>query len=233
MEDKKNVIEDAVSTAEETCPDMPDAPQPVSAAATAGKGKKKKTWKQELLDWLIHIAIALVLVVIIRSFFFQIIRVDGDSMNDTLVHNERLFVTVLDVKLSGADRGDIVICKYPGRGNTNFVKRIVAAPGDQVYRENGITHVIYTGEDGETVDETLDGEKYTIYHVTEAPQDYGPYTLGEDEYFAVGDNRYNSHDSRNWMDAAGDNDVGPITGDMLVGRVRTVIWPLSAIRSPK
>ena len=63
------------------------------------------------------------------------------------------------------------------------------------------------------------------------PDDYGPYTLGEDEYFVVGDNVYNSHDSRDWNDSDPTGDVGPITGDMIVGRARFVFWPLSEIRS--
>ncbi len=50
--------------------------------------------------------------------------------------------------------------------------------------------------------------------------------------FVVGDNLYNSHDSRDWQDALyPSDDVGPITGDMIVGHARFVFWPLSEIRS--
>ena len=204
-----------------------DLVEAVQGGKKRRKKKEKKTWKQELREWIVSIAVALLVVFVIRTFFFQIIRVDGDSMNSTLFHNERLFVTVLDVKLNGVDRGDIVICKYPDRGNTNFVKRVVAVPGDSVYCENGVTHVVYevTEEDGTvtTVDEALD-ERWALYYPAGSMKDYEIYTLGEDQYFVVGDNRYNSHDSR-------DSDVGPISGDMIVGKVRTVIWPLSEIRS--
>ena len=71
----------------------------------------------------------------------------------------------------------------------------------------------------------------TLYYINGSPDDYEPYTLGEDEYFAVGDNRYNSHDSRDWRDSDSSNDVGPITKSMVVGRVREVIWPLNHIRA--
>lgn len=65
------------------------------------------------------------------------------------------------------------------------------------------------------------------------------YVLGEDEYFVVGDNRYNSHDSRWWngpnveMNVTNDTsgDVGPITSDMILGRAKFVFWPLDGIRS--
>ena len=198
--------------------------------------KKKKSARQEIREWVVSIAVALMVVFFIRNFLFQIIRVDGDSMSTTLLNNERLFVTVLDVKLGGANRGDVVICHYPGRGSVNFVKRVVAVEGDSVYRENGVTHVVYetTDANGETVvvDEMLD-ERYGQYYLNGSSEDYEPYVLGEDEYFVVGDNRYNSHDSRDWNDNSPVNDVGPIDESMLVGRVRTVIWPFSAFRSVK
>lgn len=200
------------------------------------KKKPKKDWKKEIREWVVCFAVALMVVFLIRNFLFQVIRVDGDSMSSTLLDGERLFVTVTDVLLSGADRNDVVICRYPNRGSTNFVKRVVGVPGDQVYRENGVTHVVYeeTDADGNvhTVDEMLD-ERYALYFFGSSADDYAPYTLAEDEYFVVGDNRYNSHDSRDWNDDDPKRDVGPITRDMLVGRVRQVIWPLSDIRSIK
>ena len=205
------------------------------AASSTGE-KKKKSWKEELREWIISIAVALLVVFVVRTFLFQIIRVDGDSMNSTLLDGERLFVTVADVKLDGVERGDIVICMYPNRGKTNFVKRVVGVPGDQVYRDKGVTHVVYetVNEAGETVtvDEMMD-ERWALYYINGSTDDYAPYTLGEDEYFMVGDNRYNSHDSRDWNDGNPNGDVGPVTGDMIVGKVQAVIWPLSEIRVPE
>ena len=189
----------------------------------------KKSWRRELREWIVSIAAALMIVFILRTYVFQIIRVDGDSMYSTLLNNERLLVSVLDVRLGNVERGDIVICHYPNRGRTNFVKRAVAVPGDQVYRQNGVTHVVYE-VNGEIVDEMLD-ERMSQYFLTPSSDDYAPYTLGENEYFVVGDNRYNSHDSRDWNDSQPVNDVGPITGDMLVGEVKAVIWPIASIRS--
>ena len=195
--------------------------------------KPKKGFWQELREWVVSLVSAVVIVLLLQNFVFTLIRVDGASMNSTLQDGERLFVTVADVKFfGGVDRGDVVICHYPNRGRTFFVKRAVAVPGDQVYREYGITHVVYetTDEDGNviTVDEALDAE-HVFYYMPD--HDYEPYTLGEDEYFVVGDNRGNSHDSRDWNDSDPSRDVGPITKDMITGRVRSVIWPLSEIRT--
>ena len=209
--------------------EAPVSEEVLAAAAQGGADKPKKDWKKEARAWIVSIAAALLVVFFIRTFLFQIIRVDGDSMYSTLLNNERLLVSVLDVRLGNVERGDIVICHYPNRGRTNFVKRAVGVPGDTVYRERGVTHVVYEA-DGETVDEMLD-ERLLQYFAGPASDDYEPYTLGEDEYFVVGDNRYNSHDSRDWNDSQPINDVGPITGDMLVGKVRSVIWPASSFRS--
>lgn len=198
------------------------------------KKPRKSFWK-ELREWIVSLVSAVVIVLILQNFVFTLIRVDGASMNPTLLDGERLFVTVADVKFGGGvDRGDVVICHYPNRGRTFFVKRAVGVPGDRIYRQYGITHVVYdtTDEAGNvvTVDQPLDAEH--VYYYMPA-HDYEPYTLGEDEYFVVGDNRGNSHDSRDWNDTDPSRDVGPITKDMITGHVRTVIWPLSEIRTVK
>lgn len=201
---------------------------------------------KELREWVVSLAVALLVVFLLKTFVFTVIRVEGTSMSPTLLSDERLFTTVLDVKLAGAERGDVVICNYPGRYNepflgfirtkTCFVKRVVAVEGDTVFRDgNNVTYVTY-GDTGETV--ALDSDPVVVNGMemrvrTRHNGDEYSYTLGEDEYFVVGDNRGNSHDSRDWYDSINTEaqpDVGVITGDMLVGKVRFVIWPLSEIR---
>ena len=193
---------------------------------------------KEIREWIVSLAVAIVVVNIMTTFLFIPIRVDGSSMYPTLEDGERLGVTVYDVKLTDKlARGDVVICHYPERTNkdpilhlftvkTNFVKRVVGLPGDTVMRVSGVTFV--NGE-------PLDSRAYLPY--TRKPN--YEYVLGEDEYFVVGDNRYNSHDSRAWNgpgsvlnltnDASGD--VGPITRDMIVGRARFVFWPVGEMRA--
>ena len=201
------------------------------------RAARKKKVVKEIREWVVALAVAILVVVVIQSFLFRIIRVDGQSMETTLHNGERLFVTVTDVKFGDVGRNDVVICHYPNRTGRflglvpyrlYFVKRCVALPGDTVYRENGVTHVVYE-QDGQVVDEMLD-ERYSAYFPTGSSDDYEPYVLGEDEYFVVGDNRYNSHDSRDWNDSDPSYDVGPISKSMIVGHVRQVIWPLGSIR---
>ncbi|MBR0367347.1 MAG: signal peptidase I [Clostridia bacterium] len=220
---------------------MNQTPEQPGETGRKGKKKVKKSWKQELREWIVALGTAIIIVTIIQSFLFRIIRVDGESMETTLHDGERLFVNVAEVKFSNTvPRNSIVICNYPNRYTnvlgikfkTYFVKRLVGVPGDTIYRENGVTHVVYTDADGNSVDEPLD-ERFALYYINGSPDDYGPYTLGEDEYFVVGDNRYNSHDSRDWKDSDDFNDVGPISKSMIVGCVREVIWPLNHIRAAK
>ena len=87
--------------------------------------------------------------------------------------------------------------------------------GDVIERKDGVTYI-----NGEAIDPE---SRYPYADYT--------YTLGEDEYFCVGDNLYNSHDSRTWMDEhiSEEDVVGPLTEDMIVGKVRYVIWPLDEI----
>ena len=111
---------------------------PEETEKPAGKaGKPKKTVGQEIREWVIALAAAVLIALLIRTFLFTLIRVDGDSMYDTLLDGERLFVSVLDVRLSGVERGDVVICHYPNRTSpglfgietqTNFVKRVRGVP---------------------------------------------------------------------------------------------------------
>ena len=214
--------------------------------------RRKKILK-EIREWIVSLAVALLVVTVLRAFVFTLIRVDGESMQPTLMDGERLFVNVADVKFGSVERGDVVICRYPNRGSTHFVKRIVAVPGDTVYRENGVTHVVYTEEidanNPDTDSFVLDPENSSVIVLDSgsivvdqaldpawelrgfASADYEPYELGENEYFVVGDNRYDSHDSRDWNDGDPSRDVGPITKDMITGRVRQVIWPPDSFRT--
>lgn len=187
-----------------------------------GKRRRKESLVRRILreirEWIVALAAAIVIVALLHSFLFTMIRVDGDSMYPTLQDGQRLFVTVYDVKWGEVERGDIVICNFPNRGSTYFVKRVVGVPGDVVERSAGVTYV-----NGEALDPN--GLTYQAQH------DYEPYTLGEDEYFCVGDNRYGSHDSRDWNDGDASRDVGPLDRDMLVGKVKYIVWPLSDIRA--
>ena len=173
------------------------------------KEKEKKTPMQELKEWVVTLLVAVVIALVVRTFLFEPVRVDGSSMSTTLSNGEVMFVTKPEYLMGDPQRFDVVLCHYPGRGNTNFVKRVVGLPGDTVEIAGGYLYV--------------NGEKYEEPYITHRP-DYilSAYTVPEGQYFVLGDNRSNSNDSHL---------IGPIDRDMIVGHVRSVFWPLDAWRT--
>ena len=188
------------------------------------KEKVKKTLKQEILSWVWTLLSAVIIASLIRAFVVEPIRVDGTSMTNTLQDGEIVLVSKLDYLFGKMQRNDVVICRYPGRidrsinlgaalaldSHTLFVKRLVALPGDTVEISGGTLYV-----NGEAVPNP---EK-----MGSVPYDYPLRLLGEDEYFVIGDNRRTSHDSRA-------DDVGPISRDAIMGKVKSVLLPFSQRR---
>lgn len=173
--------------------------------------KKQKNIKKEIFEWIKSIVIAVALYFLVTALVFQVIYVDGYSMTDTLLDGERMFVTKYQYLFSDPERFDVVICHYPDRGRTNFVKRIVGIPGDTLRIADGVLYV-----NGEAVEE--DYINYPpIYDMQEQ-------VVPEGYYFVMGDNRASSNDSRNPA-------IGPLARDQIVGKVRATIWPLSQWRS--
>lgn len=188
----------------------PDAQQE-AAPENAGQEKKeekKKTVGQEILSWIVTFAVAIVLALGIRTLIFEPVRVDGHSMDYTLADDEYMIVTKYDYLFGEPERGDVVICHYPDRGRTNFVKRLVALPGDTVSMLNGTLYV-----NGEPVDEP--------YITNRANYNMQAVSLGKNEYFVLGDNRSSSNDSHL---------IGPISRDQIKGHVRCVAFPFKDAR---
>ncbi len=198
------------STLDENAPSVANEPQ------TAGNIKKKKDVKKEILSWILTLGSAVVLALLIRTFLFEPIRVEGQSMADTLQNNEIMFVTKPEYIFGEPQRGDVVICKYPGR-TENFVKRLMAVPGDTIEVRSNDVYV-----NGELVD-----EPYLTPERNDDTFSMQAMTLGDGEYFVMGDNRDNSHDSRNYY---GYGKPATLTRDQIVGHVRFVVFPFDKIR---
>ncbi len=142
------------------------AEQP-QAAEPAGKKKKKKEKEKksvgrEILSWILTIVVAVVAALVIRSVIFELVRVEGGSMENTLQDKEIMFVSKFDysstwlslpfqsnnateraprVTIGTPKMLDVVICRYPARGGVNFVKRIVGMPGDTLKLQGGYLYV--------------------------------------------------------------------------------------------
>ena len=157
------------------------------------------------MEFILYILFVVLAALAIRSFIAEPIRVDGDSMVPTLVHNEDMFVEKMSYWVNDPQRGDLIICFYPGY-TKSCVKRVIGLPGETVEVREGAIYI-----DGKPLDESA-------YWDGEIIGDAAPITVGARQVFVVGDNRNGSKDSRN-------PSVGCIPYAKVVGRVVAVVYP--------
>lgn len=157
--------------------------------------------------------IALLIVVPIRFFVAQPFIVSGASMESTFHSGEYLIVDQMSYYFHQPTRGEVVIFKYPRDPSKFFIKRIIGVPGDTVVIENGIVTIINEANpEGFVLEEP--------YAEAMPPAPKLSETLGEREYFVMGDNRDESSDSRTW---------GVLQQEKIVGRAWARLFPPSAL----
>lgn len=170
--------------------------------------QKPSTW-QEVMSWVLPFVCALVLALLLRTYVFELISVDGPSMQDTLVTGEVVYINKTASWLGTLRRGDVVLCHFPGK-TKNYIKRLVALPGDIVQIVEGQLYI-----NGEQVSEPY----LTPERVRQ--ENFGPMQVDPGYAMVMGDNRSNSSDSRS---------LGQIELKSVLGRGTNVIWPLRAAR---
>jgi signal peptidase I len=175
--------------------------------------------------WITELIVIVMIVLLIRTFVAQAYNIPSGSMKPTLLVGDFILVNKLVYRFSEPQRGDIVVFKYPIDPNIDFIKRIVALPGEEVEvrnnqvfingkplplievgrgEENGVRKVIY--------EEVLpEGIKHKVQFYEDFPfsrRDFGPVVVPPNHYFVMGDNRDNSEDSRYWGFLPRENIVG-------------------------
>ncbi len=153
------------------------------------------------------VIIAAAVFALVRIFIAEITPVDGPSMESTLFSGEQILVDRISYHLRKPERGEIVICRYPGDKRA-YVKRIIALEGESVEVRSGVIHI-----NGGRLDESA-------YWSGVISQDADPVLVPEGYIFVVGDNRNRSVDSR-------DPRVGPIPMERVIGKAMAVAWPLA------
>ncbi len=157
--------------------------------------------------------IALLIVIPIRWFVAQPFIVSGVSMETTFANSDYLIVDQLSYRFKDPVRGDVIILQYPKDPSTYFIKRIIGLPGDTLaIHGHAITITNEENPEGFVLD-----EYYIPTNINNGQHDI---TLGEDEYFVMGDNRDHSSDSRIW---------GVLERDEIVGRAFLRLFPLKQI----
>ena len=172
--------------------------------------EKEFSWMREILSTAAYLLIVVALTFLFVQFVGQRTHVNGDSMNVTLEDGDNLIVDKLSYRFKEPKRFDIVVFPYQYQEKTYYIKRIIGMPGETVQVMDGMVYI-----DGEMLNETYGKE--TMQYAGVASE---PITLGEDEYFVLGDNRNNSSDSR-------DPSVGNIKEDQIIGKAWLRIWPLN------
>lgn len=172
--------------------------------------EKDFSWKREILSTVVYLLVVVALTFLFVQFVGQRTHVNGDSMNVTLEDGDNLIVDKLSYRFKDPERYDIIVFPYQYQEKTYYIKRIIGLPGETVQVIDGLVYI-----DGEMLDESYGKEVMEYAGVVSEP-----ITLGEDEYFVLGDNRNNSSDSR-------DPSVGNIHEDQIIGKAFIRIWPLN------
>lgn len=156
------------------------------------------------------ILVAIIAAILIITFVFETVSVDGQSMFPTLNHKDRLIVEKVSYYFREPRVNDIVVFKYPANTREKFIKRVIAVSGDKVKIENNRLYV-----NGIEKDEPYLNEKFINGFYPET-------TVPKNTIFVLGDNRNNSKDSRF-------PDVGFVNVKLVVGKASLRIYPFNKI----
>lgn len=166
------------------------------------------TYKELLIDAII----ILMCVIVIPRFVIQRTIVSGSSMETTLQDKDNLLVEKVSYLIGKPDRFDVVVFYPYGKDEGEYyVKRVIGLPGETIQIMGDTIYI-----DGKVLEEDYGKDPITFQGIASEPL-----TLGEDEYFLMGDNREVSFDSRY-------EDVGPVKEDLIVGKALVRIWPFDS-----
>ena len=187
--------------------------------------------KSTLREYFESIVIAVILALFIRTWVVQAFKIPTGSMENNLLVGDHLLVnkfvfgpTVSALEESflphtTAERGDIVVFKFPNDPQRDFIKRVIGLPGEQVEIRNKTVYI----------DETPLDEPYLPSHMTsvipggvviDRRDNHAPMVVPADHYFVMGDNRDNSEDSRFW---------GTLPSDHIKGKAVIIYWSYDAV----
>lgn len=184
--------------------------------------------RSEIKEWAESIIIALILALIVRTFFIQAFKIPSGSMIPTFEIGDRIFVNKLvygaripftDIRLpalKAPQRGDIIIFVSPETPTKDFVKRLIAFEGETVEIKDGNIYI-----NGKMLNGSIPTQSNYYYNQGNYGKVGNPTTVPKGSYYALGDNSANSRDSRYW---------GFIPKKNLIGKAVFVYWPLQRMR---
>ena len=163
------------------------------------------------MDILEVVVFAVAIFLFVYLLILQPHKIKGASMHPNYPDGEYLLTDKVSYRLGEPKRGDVIVFKAPTGNGDEFIKRIMALPGEQVSVQNGRIYI-----NGKLLEENyLDDSVYTSAGAY--PEEGTTITVPEGEYFVLGDNRPHSSDSRAW---------GFIAKKKITGRAWLIYWPL-------
>ena len=197
-----------MQTVSDDSPELPNTPEALPAdsgppefiapSAPAQKAGGLGLWLRDLL-------VSAVASVLIITFLYQPVRVEGTSMLPRLEDRDRLFINKFVYHISAIERGDVVVFHYPRDPEKSYIKRVIALPGDRLRIDHGQVW--------------LNGRRQIENYVPEEYRDNRSMVemvIPEETYFMMGDHRSISSDSR---------EFGPVERSLIYGKAVFVYWP--------
>jgi len=182
-------------------------------AETKNETRERKK-SNEYVSLAMYSAVALALAFSIRFFIAAPYLVQGASMDDTFHGNDYLIIDRISYRFEEPQRGDVIIFRFPQDPSRSFIKRVIGLPGETVEMKGQTVRIITkSNPDGFVLNEPYiapDNKRVNNVRVT----------VGENEFFVLGDNRDESADSRVW---------GLLPRDHIIGRTIVRLYPLSDI----
>ena len=176
--------------------------EPVDPGHSTGHTTGRTTgWRLWLRDLLFSAAAS----VLIITFLYQPVRVEGTSMLPRLVDQDRLFINKFVYHFTDIEHGDVIVFRYPRDQQKSYIKRIIAVPGDKLRIDRGQVYV-----NDKAVMEPYVPEEYRDTKSLDAM------VVPVGEYFVLGDHRSISSDSR---------EFGPVQRELIYGKAAFVYWP--------
>lgn len=180
----------------------------------------KESTKKEVLSWVKTIGTMLIILIIIRSFLFTTISVNGDSMYPTFENKDRVIVS----KISDIEHSDMVVFDAPD-ADAQYIKRVIGLPGDSIEMKDDTLYINgkeveepYLEENKKAVNPDILTDDFTVAEIT------GETKVPEGMLFVMGDNRVVSKDSRVF---------GFISQDSLIGEAVFRYYPFNKIGTQK
>lgn len=174
----------------------------------------KKRYLKDVVSWILYVAFLVAMVYLVNTFVTQRTMVSGNSMYPYLHDGDQLMMDKISYRFKDPERFDIVVLRVDDgtKKGELYIKRIIGLPGESVQITDGKIYI-----NGEQLEETYGEEE-----IQNGGRAVEGVTLGEDEYFVLGDNRNNSDDSRY-------DTVGNLKRERIVGKAFVRLWPFDRI----